>query len=683
MSYDALDRLTYELLLDAIGTPVHTITSTYDAASQLTNISDPNSRYSYQYDAVGQLLQVTSAGTPGVPTVVFDYAYDQVGNRLSVTDTFNGIQQGVETFTYDVLNRMVQITQTGPTVTSKRVNLTYDAASQLTGIQRYRDLAGTQSVVNSTYAYDTMGRLTQLQHLQGASSLANYGFTYDAANRLTQFNQGSNSSAYNYDARGQLLGTDNSTQTDEAYSYDANGNRTNNGYQTGSNNQLLSDGVYTYTYDNEGNRTSRTHIATGEVTEYAWDYHNRLTRNVFRATAGGSITRQVDYMYDVFDRRIAKVVDLDGEGAQTPTTERFVYDGEHIALVFDGNGTLRERYLHGPQVDQVLAGDVNGQTQWYLGDHQGSVRQIVDNTGTLLNQIEYDSYGNITSQSNPSVTFRFGYTGREWDSETGQYYYRARYYDAGVGRFISQDPIGFAAGDANLYRYVGNSPTNFIDPSGKTGVGWQVTSTGLGITQVDGPFLPFGDAVGLPIAVLGGGIMIYEEYTYIQEHWDPKQFRRGTAPVTPPPSHTGHPRQTAAPSPNDINRPTAPVAPPRSHTGSPALPRSAAGERLGGFCPAVPPVPRESLSRSVPPKPRPEAEGREHTIIERPGPEGQYTTHYKDGTWKQYRGSGKDHGSIARPNVKETKIERAPNGKEFIGKPKVRKPEPGEIPGGN
>jgi RHS repeat-associated protein len=101
-----------------------------------------------------------------------------------------------------------------------------------------------------------------------------------------------------------------------------------------------------------------------------------------------------------------------------------------------------------------------------LADHQGSIRQIVDNTGSLLNQITYDSYGNITNQTNPSVTFRFGYTGREWDGETGQYYYRARYYDARVGRFLSTDPIGFTAGDANLYRYVGNSPTNATDPSG-------------------------------------------------------------------------------------------------------------------------------------------------------------------------------------------------------------------------
>jgi RHS repeat-associated protein len=85
----------------------------------------------------------------------------------------------------------------------------------------------------------------------------------------------------------------------------------------------------------------------------------------------------------------------------------------------------------------------------------------------LLNQIDYNSYGNVIGQSNPSVTFRFDYTGREWDGETGQYYYRARYYDPRVGQFISQDPIGFTAGDANLYRYVFNSPTNFTDPSGE------------------------------------------------------------------------------------------------------------------------------------------------------------------------------------------------------------------------
>jgi RHS repeat-associated protein len=138
-----------------------------------------------------------------------------------------------------------------------------------------------------------------------------------------------------------------------------------------------------------------------------------------------------------------------------------------------------------------------------LADHQGSIRQIVDNGGALLNQITYDSYGNITHQTNPSVTFRFGYTGREWDGETGQYYYRARYYDARVGRFLSTDPIGFSAGDANLYRYVGNSPTNATDPSGLDGEvlfqgrtlllsdGTRIRDAGLAqFTMERGAFLP-------------------------------------------------------------------------------------------------------------------------------------------------------------------------------------------------
>jgi RHS repeat-associated protein len=103
---------------------------------------------------------------------------------------------------------------------------------------------------------------------------------------------------------------------------------------------------------------------------------------------------------------------------------------------------------------------------WALADNQGTVRDVVDSTGTVVNHVTYDSFGGITSQSNPTASMRFGYTGREFDEETGQYYYRARYYDAAVGEFISEDPIGFNGGDANLYRYVGNSPINRIDPSG-------------------------------------------------------------------------------------------------------------------------------------------------------------------------------------------------------------------------
>ncbi|NEZ61835.1 RHS repeat-associated core domain-containing protein [Leptolyngbyaceae cyanobacterium CCMR0082] len=87
----------------------------------------------------------------------------------------------------------------------------------------------------------------------------------------------------------------------------------------------------------------------------------------------------------------------------------------------------------------------------------------------MLDHITYDSCSQVTSETNPDFDVRFGYTGRERDDATGLMYYRARYYDPAVARFISEDSLGFDAGDANLYRYVFNSPTNnYTDPSGES-----------------------------------------------------------------------------------------------------------------------------------------------------------------------------------------------------------------------
>jgi RHS repeat-associated protein len=100
-----------------------------------------------------------------------------------------------------------------------------------------------------------------------------------------------------------------------------------------------------------------------------------------------------------------------------------------------------------------------------LTDHLGTVRDLVNNSGSVVNHFTYDSFGKVLTTSG-TVDTRYKYTGRELDAETGLYYYRARYFDANVGRFIGQDPIGFSAGDSNLYRYVFNSPLNNSDPSG-------------------------------------------------------------------------------------------------------------------------------------------------------------------------------------------------------------------------
>ena len=113
-----------------------------------------------------------------------------------------------------------------------------------------------------------------------------------------------------------------------------------------------------------------------------------------------------------------------------------------------------------------------------MTDNQQSIRNIISNSGTVLDRINYDAYGNIITngslaETNASQRGRYAWTGRELDVETSLQYNRARYYDSGTGRWISQDPMGFDAGDSNLYRYVGNMPTEVADPSGRTKGGKQ------------------------------------------------------------------------------------------------------------------------------------------------------------------------------------------------------------------
>jgi RHS repeat-associated protein len=431
---------------------------TYDAIGNVLTVTDPDAKYTYGYDALNRISSVDNAGTSGVPTVAFNYLYDTVGRLVTVTDRINNSNAGQTDYAFDQLNRVTKITQSGTGVQSKRVDMAYNQVNQMTGLNRFSDLGGVNLVAETSYTFDQSQRLTQLAHKKGANNLASYDYTYDSANKLTKIVSSVDGTVdYTYDATNQLTGADHSSQADEAYEYDANGNRTNAGYQTGTNNQLLAAGQFTYEYDQEGNRTKRTETATGKVTEYVWDYHNRLTGVMFKDTAGAML-KNIDYTYDVNNQRIGKKID-------GVVTERYVLDRNQIALVFDGQGVQKSRYLYGTQVDQVLAEESGTQVRWFLADHQGTIKDVVDNAGAVIDHITYDSFGRIVGQTNP-IDLRFAYTGREWDGETGQYYYRARYYDPADGRFISEDPIGFSGGDSNLSRYVGNSPTNFIDPDG-------------------------------------------------------------------------------------------------------------------------------------------------------------------------------------------------------------------------
>jgi RHS repeat-associated protein len=415
----------------------------------------------------------------------------------------------------------------GDPVAEKHVDFTYDLASQLTDIKRYAE-ANPESFVDplaqSHYDYDDLGRLTSIVHGRGAlpsdesvwdgdltsapatpasDTIAAYHLVYDEANRLDVFNSFADqfSVDYDYDDRNQLteaLYTNaendsflvNGNEINEDYGYDDNGNRLNDDGSSrspdGENNQLKTDGTYTFTYDAEGNRVAKF-IDNGdgvlgsgdtEITEYEWDHRNRLTKLTERATYNAAVDKVMEYAYDVFDRRISKTADLDGTGTQKAYRDFYVLDGQHIALEFhdpDADGSappqLSHRYLHGPAVDMILADEQisvpgePGEVLWPLTDHLGSVRDVIDSDGNIVTHFVYNSFGEILDETNPEIYFRFTFTGRERDIETPDLmYYRARYYSSSEGVFISSDPI--KDDYFNLYRYVGNHPTYATDPTG-------------------------------------------------------------------------------------------------------------------------------------------------------------------------------------------------------------------------
>jgi RHS repeat-associated protein len=128
-------------------------------------------------------------------------------------------------------------------------------------------------------------------------------------------------------------------------------------------------------------------------------------------------------------------------------------------------------------IDEPLAMLRSGTTSFYQADGLGSLTSLSNGSGALANTYTYDSFGNLTASSG-SITNSLRYTGREWDGETGLYYYRARYYDSSVGRFISEDPLSFGAG-IDFYSYVKNNPVRTFDPSGLADVYiWPYTGSG-------------------------------------------------------------------------------------------------------------------------------------------------------------------------------------------------------------
>jgi RHS repeat-associated protein len=301
-----------------------------------------------------------------------------------------------------------------------------------------------------------------------AATLSYYDYTYNAGNLVTSQTHWSQvgtttysgTNTYSYDKDNELLRDGTTT-----YSYGPNGNRKMTGYQTTAANEVVSDGTYSYAYDAEGNQTLKT-TGTGTTWTYSYDNENEMTGAV--EVVSGTTQAVLTYSYDAEGHRVGEQVWT--STTATVTTTRYANDGDNVWADLDGTNTLLVRYQYGDGPDQILTRTVarsgGGTVTAYLTDNEGSARDLVNGSGQVIDHLDYSGIGVLTLESNPSVGDGFKYDGYQFEALTGLYYVNARWYNPSTGDWTTQDPEGFAAGDSNLYRYVGNDPTENTDPSG-------------------------------------------------------------------------------------------------------------------------------------------------------------------------------------------------------------------------
>jgi RHS repeat-associated protein len=415
--------------------------------------SRQNRNLAYDYDNVGNLIQKTD-----YQNEVTDYRYDSTNRLVSLR---NPAYLSVS-YDYDPAGRL----QSRILSNNAKTDYTYYANGWLEKITNWT--ANRTDLTHAmAYEYDKVGNINKIT--DGRIGATEY--SYNARYQLEQFVQYGDYTAppfggeqYTYDKVGNrrlwqkftdvgnLPGTVTSAL---AYLHD-DGNRLRQIRQNTDTGPL----VYQYAYDDNGNLSAK---ATGSAYVYilGHDAGDRVTQI---NTASGLNT----YQYDPYRYRIRKTDSLG--------TNQYLLEAEHLEAVYDETNTIRAKYLRGVVIDEIVngyqyeAGKTSPTNLTYHHDHLQSMMALSAHEGTILEYAGYDPFGNVAYYSSapqkPLDNPYLKYTGREYDPNTGLYYYRARYYDPTIGRFISEDPLGFVEG-VNFYAYVNNNPINLNDPTGK------------------------------------------------------------------------------------------------------------------------------------------------------------------------------------------------------------------------
>jgi RHS repeat-associated protein len=451
----------------------------YDSGGNLSTITEPEGTETLTYDPqTGNLKTMTAPSGEAM-------AYDYDGGLLTGT-TWSGPVSGSVQHTLDANFQVVSESVTG----FDPVSFQYDRDGLLTragaltlshDAQNGRLTGSTLSNVTDALSYDSFGEVTGYQATVSGTSLFSIQDTPDDLGRVSQRTETmggvTHTYAYTYDPAGRLTAVTKDGALLSQYGYDANGNRLSytgpNGTLNGtydSQDRLLQYGTDTYAYRASGELKSKTDTATNQTTNYTYD----PLGNLLAVTLPDGT--HLDYVVDGQNRRIGKKVN-------GTLVQCFLYDGAHLVAELDGAGNVVGRFIYGSRSnvpDYMIKG---GTTYRIIADQLGSPRLVVNTTtGQVVQRMDYDEFGNVTNETNPGFQ-PFGFAGGLYARDTILVRFGARDYDAETGRWTGKDPIGFAGGDANLYRYAVGDPVNSIDFTGldtiSVGVGVSYTLIGL------------------------------------------------------------------------------------------------------------------------------------------------------------------------------------------------------------